>query len=168
MTQIERYTVPLKWKDQYCQNDYNTQGNLQIQWNLYQITNSIFYKTRTKIFLICMEIQKIPKSNTRLRKKEQSWRTHAPWLYTILLYKTTIFKIVWYWHKNRNIDQWNSIKSLEINSSTQSQLIYNKEARIYNGEKIRLFKKWYSANWTAACKRNKLEHFLTPYTNIMD
>ena len=32
----------------YCKNDYNTQGNLQIQWNPYQITNGIFHRTITK------------------------------------------------------------------------------------------------------------------------
>ena len=37
----------LDWKNQYCQNDYTTKGNLQIQNNLYQIINGIFYRTRT-------------------------------------------------------------------------------------------------------------------------
>ena len=46
-TDGEIYNV-LGWKDQYCQNDYTTKGNLQIQCNSYQITNGIFHRTRTK------------------------------------------------------------------------------------------------------------------------
>ena len=45
-------------------------------------------------------------------------------------------------------------------------LVLTKEARIYNGGKDSLFNEYCWENWTATCKRMKLEHFLTSYTKI--
>ena len=60
----------LDWKNQYCENDYTTQSNLQIQYNPYQITNGIFYRIRTKDLKICMETQKTPNCQRNLEGKK--------------------------------------------------------------------------------------------------
>ena len=81
---MERYTVFLDWKNQHCENDYMIQSNLQIQCNPYPTTSGIFHRTTTKIFTICMETQKIPKSQSNPEGKKRSWRNQTPWLQTIL------------------------------------------------------------------------------------
>ena len=42
----------------------------------------------------------------------------------------------------------------------------SKKARIYKWRKDGFFNKWCWENWTATCKRIKLEYSLTPYTKI--
>ena len=57
-------------ENQYCENDYTTQSNLQVQCNHYQITTVIFYRTRTKSLKICMKKQKTPNSQRNLVGKK--------------------------------------------------------------------------------------------------
>ena len=45
---MERYTMFFDWTNQYYQNDYTTQSNLQNQYNPYQILKDIFDKIKTR------------------------------------------------------------------------------------------------------------------------
>ena len=88
---MERYTIFLDWKNQYCENDYTTQSNLRIQSNPYQITNGIFYRTRTKNLKICMETQSPQIAKAIFMEKNRaggiSFReklSKTPWFPTIL------------------------------------------------------------------------------------
>ena len=81
---MERYSMFLGRKNQYCENDYTTKHNLQIQCNPYQITNGIFHRTRTKNFTIHVETQKTLSSQNSLEKEEWSWRNQPSWLQIIL------------------------------------------------------------------------------------
>ena len=66
---MEKYTMFLCWKNQYCENDYTTKNDLQIQCNPYQITNGLFTELEQKISQFVWKQKRSQKAKAILRKK---------------------------------------------------------------------------------------------------
>ena len=75
---MEKYTVFMDWKNQYSENEYTTQSNLQIQSNPYQATNGIFPELEQIISQFVWKYKKKKKKNSNnqsnLEKEEWNWR----------------------------------------------------------------------------------------------
>ena len=99
----------------------------------------VFFTEVEQKILICMETQKTPNSQSNLRKKNRTGGIRLPDFR--LYYKATVMQKGWYWHKNRNIDQWNRIHSPEISPHTYGQLIYDKGGKTIQWIKDSFFSK---------------------------
>ena len=131
---MERYSMFLGRKNQYCENDYTTKRNLQIQYNPYQITNGIFHKTRAKNFTILIETQKTMKHQSSLEKEEWSWRNQSSWLQiTLQSYRHQDSIVLAQKQKHRPMEQDRKPRNKPM--KLEVPLFLTKEARIYKRAK---------------------------------
>ena len=82
-----------------------------------------------------------------------------------LYYKAIVIKTLWYWRKNRHTHERYRTESPQINLCLCDQS-NNKKAKTIQRRIDSLINKWHWGNWTATCKRMKLDNFLTTYTKI--
>ena len=89
--------------------------------------NSIFHRARTNNPNICVEPEKTLNAKGMLKKKTKAGSITM--LNFKVYYEAVIIKTVWYWHKNRQIDQWNRLENAEMDPQLYGQLIFNKTGK---------------------------------------
>ena len=74
---MEKHSMFMVRKNQYCENGHTAQSNLQTQCYPYQATDDLLHRAGKNHLILHMEPKESPHSQDNPNQKEQSWRHHT-------------------------------------------------------------------------------------------
>ena len=76
-------------------------------------------------------------------------------------------KPTWYWQKNRQVGQWNTIKKkTEINLHTYGHWIFDKEAKTIQRKRESIFNKWCWSSWMSTYRKMQIQPYLSACSKL--